>query len=115
MLCNTTFFACVESLSRRKVPLERQGRVFALRQFIMLASVPLSAITGGMLVQYIFEPALLRGGQWFGIVGGWFGTGPGRGTGLFFLVTGVLGILVSLLSMCHRRLRRLEQDVPDAC
>ncbi|HMS85922.1 MAG TPA: MFS transporter [Nitrospira sp.] len=115
MLCNTTFFACVESLSRRKVPLERQGRVFALRQFITLASVPLSAIIGGMLVQYVFEPALLRGGQWSGTVGDWFGTGPGRGTGLFFLVIGILGILISLLSMTHRRLQKLEQHVPDAC
>lgn len=115
MLCSTMFSTCVESLSRRKVPLERQGRVFALRQLITLASTPLSAVIGGALVQYVFEPALLERGMWFGALGDWFGTGLGRGTGLFFLVIGVLGMLVSLLSMTHRRLHRLEQDVPDAC
>lgn len=114
MLCNTMFSTCVESLSRRKVPRERQGRVFALRQVITLSATPLSAITGGVLVEYVFEPALLERGAWFETVGVWFGTGAGRGTGLFFLVIGVLGMLASLLSMTHCRLRRLEQDVPDA-
>lgn len=122
ILCVCAFFAMcastllctnVENLWRRKVPLDQQGSVFALEQFMNMAMIPLAAVIGGVAVEYLFEPALLPGGLLFDNLGQWFGTGKGRGTGLFFVVTGGLVVLWSLLVMSTPRLRHLEEDVKD--
>jgi hypothetical protein len=41
-------------------------------------------------------------------------TGPGRGIGLIYVLSGVLVILFSLLVYLNPRIRRLEEEVPDA-
>jgi len=33
------------------------------------------------------------------LIGGWFGVGPGRGIALVFVVTGILGLLVTIVAM----------------
>lgn len=106
--------ACVQSVWRRKVPRQRQGSIVALQQAVALALIPLSALIGGTLSQYVFEPSLMSGGIWADSIGSWFGTGAGRGTGLFFFVIGSVSAGISLLAMTSRRLYRLEAEVPDA-
>lgn len=114
MFSGTMLGACVENLWRRKVPLERQGSVFALEQIMNMSALPLSAVVGGLLVHTLFEPALLAGGIWAEPIGSWFGIGKGRGTGFFFVVVGLMVATVSLLAMSNRHLRHLERAVPDA-
>lgn len=122
VLCACAFFAMfastllctnVENLWRRKVPLDQQGSVFALEQFMNMAMIPLAAVIGGAAVEYLFEPALLPGGFLFDNLGQWFGTGKGRGTGLFFVVIGSAAVLWSLLVMSAPHLRHLEEEVKD--
>jgi len=114
MFCSTMLSACAQSVWRRKVPRDRQGSVAALKQAVALALIPLSAIIGGVLSNYLFEPALMPGGIWADGVGAWFGIGKGRGTGFFFFATGMLASAAALISLSTRRLYRLEADVPDA-
>lgn len=49
-------------------------------------------------------------------IGGWFGTGADRGIALVFVVTGVLGVVATLLAPASRSYRRLTtasaQDSP---
>jgi MFS family permease len=114
MFSSALLTACVLAVWRRKVPMAQQGSVVALQRAIDLSLLPLSALVGGGLANYLFEPALLPGGRWYASVGSWFGTGAGRGTGLLFCVVGGVVALVSLMAMQSGRLRRLEEDVPDA-
>lgn len=114
MLSSSTLGACMQTVWRRKVPRDRQGSVAALQQAVALSLIPLSAVFGGMLSNYFFEPALMPGGQWFETVGLWFGTGKGRGTGFFMFVVGIIAVIVSLFSLTNRRLYNLESDVADA-
>jgi DHA3 family macrolide efflux protein-like MFS transporter len=114
MFCTSMLAGCIQAIWRRKVPRERQGNFAALQQAIGLSLIPLSAVVGGLLVQYLFEPSLMAGGAWFDSVGSWFGTGKGRGTGLFFLVAGSLVAAISVYSLVDRRVHRLEAEVEDA-
>jgi DHA3 family macrolide efflux protein-like MFS transporter len=99
---------------RRKVPRDRQGSFGALQQAVSLSLMPASAVLGGVLAFYLFEPALLPSGIWFDSVGSWFGHGKGRGTAFLFFVIGLSGLAVALGSLTHRRLYRFETDVKDA-
>lgn len=114
MLCGSTLTACTSAILRRKVPTDRQGSFAAFQQAVGLAVLPLSAVTGGLLAHFIFEPALRPGGVWFDAVGSWFGTGSGRGTGLLFFVVGLVAAAVSAVGSRDRRLNRFEMEVQDA-
>ena len=114
MFCSTALAGCMAGVWRRKVPRDRQGSFGALQQTVSLSLLPASAVLGGMLAYYLFEPALLPSGMWFEAVGSWFGHGKGRGTAFLFFVIGVTGLSVALFSLTHRRLHRFENDVEDA-
>lgn len=114
MFSNSMLQACVMAVWRRKVPMAQQGSVMAFQRAIELSLMPLSALIGGALAQYWFEPAMLAGGAWVEVLGPWFGIGKGRGTGVLFTVIGTLVFLMSLAALSSRRMRTLEADVPDA-
>jgi MFS transporter, DHA3 family, macrolide efflux protein len=114
MLCSSTLAGCTSAVWRRKVPHDRQGNFAAFQQAVGLTILPLSASIGGLLAQCVFEPALGSNGAWMAAVASWFGTGPGRGTRFLFFVMGTLAVLVALLSLCDRRVRRVDSEVPDA-
>jgi MFS transporter, DHA3 family, multidrug efflux protein len=44
-----------------------------------------------------------------GMIGGWFGTGPDRGIALVFVLTGLLGLVVTLLALRSRPYRQLSE------
>lgn len=106
--------SCTQAIWRRKVPADGQGRFSGLQQMVSLALLPLAALVGGLLANYVFEPAMLADGAWARAIGDWFGTGKGRGTGLLFFVIGVVAVVVSVLAVLDRRIYRLETDVEDA-
>jgi DHA3 family macrolide efflux protein-like MFS transporter len=114
MFCSTALAGCMAGVWRRKVPRDRQGSFGALQQAVSLSLMPASAVLGGVLAFYLFEPALLPSGIWFDSVGSWFGHGKGRGTAFLFFVIGLSGLAVALGSLTHRRLYRFETDVKDA-
>lgn len=114
MCSSSTLAGYMSAVWRRKVPRERQGAFAALQQAVALALIPFAALIGGTLAHYVFEPALSAGGIWHGSVGPWLGTGDGSGTALLFVVAGLGAIGVALISLCHRRLYRFEDDVADA-
>lgn len=104
---------CVHALWMRKAPHEYQGRIFALIGTITLVSASFAVLSGGLITDSWFEPALALGGRWEESIGAWLGTGKGRGLGLMFVICGSLGLLVSFGALCHTRLRRLDLIVPD--
>jgi MFS family permease len=116
---NVFLVSIVQSISNAiwqlKVRPEVQGRVFSLRY--MLASVisPLAYLTAGPLADRVFEPLMQEGGNLARtLLGTLLGTGPGRGIGLMYVLSGLLVILTSALAYLNPRIRRLETEVPDA-
>jgi MFS transporter, DHA3 family, macrolide efflux protein len=105
--------AASQVIWQSKVPLNVQGRVFALRRMIAISLSPIAYITAGPLVEKIFDPAVQNGGFAQGITK-FIGTGDGRGIGLLFILLGVGWIVTSLVVFLNPRVRGLESEIPDA-
>lgn len=115
------FFFCVPIISassqaiwQRKVAPDVQGRVFATRTMVATAAMPVAYLVVGPLADQVFEPLLAVDGPLADSVGRIIGVGPGRGMGLLFIVLGALTMLTALAGYLHPRIRRVEEELPDA-
>lgn len=105
---------CSQTIWQSKVPPELQGRVFAVRRMVALSSLPVAYFLAGPLADGVFEPLLAPDGALAGSVGRVIGTGEGRGIGFLFMVLGVLMVLGLVAAWGYPRLRRVEDELPDA-
>jgi MFS transporter, DHA3 family, macrolide efflux protein len=105
---------CNEAIWQTKVAHDAQGRVFAARQMIVLASVPLAYLISGPLADRLLNPLLVPGGALAGSIGRLTGVGPGRGVGLLLMILGGFILAVVFLFSLNPRLRRVEQELLDA-
>ncbi|WP_343700920.1 MFS transporter [Chitinophaga sp.] len=90
--------AAEQSIIQRVIPPERQGRVFGFAQSIEQAASPLTAFMIGPIAQFIFIPFMTTGAG-VDLLGNWFGTGSDRGIALLFTVTGMVGLVVTMVAM----------------
>jgi len=99
--------ASEQTILQRVVPYHRQGRVFGFAQSVEQAASPLTAFVIAPITQLLVIPFMTdgAGARW---IGPWFGTGPDRGIALVFVVTGIIGILVTGLALVSRPYRRLS-------
>jgi DHA3 family macrolide efflux protein-like MFS transporter len=116
---NVFIVTIVQSISNAiwqlKVAPEVQGRVFSLRYMLATIITPLAYLAAGPLADQIFEPFMQEGGALAStVLGSLLQTGPGRGIGLIYVLSGVLVILISALAYLNPHIRRLEQELPDA-
>ena len=101
--------ASEQTIIQKVIPLERQGRVFGFAQSIEQAASPLTAFAIGPIAQFIFIPFMTTGAG-VNLLGSWFGTGADRGIALLFIVTGMIGLIVTLMAMRSRSYWRLSQN-----
>jgi hypothetical protein len=106
--------ACTQVILQEKVAPALQGRVLALRMGIQQGLLPLGYAAAGPLADYVFEPLMAAGGSFADNVGRVIGVGPGRGIGLMFVLVGLLMQAFTLIAYCSPRVRRVEQELPDA-
>jgi MFS transporter, DHA3 family, multidrug efflux protein len=107
MLLSPYAEAAEQTILQKVVPYERQGRVFGFAQSVELAASPLTAFLIGPITQLIFIPFMTTGAG-ADMIGGWFGTGPDRGIALVFVLTGLLGVGVTILALFSRPYRQLS-------
>lgn len=98
-----------------KVAPDIQGRVFSVRAMLARSMMPIAFLSAGPMADYLFEPLMREGGALAGtFVGSMLGVGPGRGIGLILILSGIIGILVSIYAYLNPRIRNLEEELPDA-
>jgi DHA3 family multidrug efflux protein-like MFS transporter len=99
--------ASEQTVLQRVVPYHRQGRVFGFAQSVEQAASPLTAFVIAPITQFFVIPWMTdgAGASW---IGPWFGTGPDRGMALVFMVSGVIGLTITLLALASRPYRRLS-------
>jgi DHA3 family multidrug efflux protein-like MFS transporter len=90
--------AAEQTILQKVIPPERQGRVFGFAQSVEQAASPITAFLIGPIAQLIFIPFMTTGGG-VELIGAWFGAGTDRGMALLFTVTGLLGLIVTLMAM----------------
>ncbi|MFS0918623.1 MFS transporter [Brevibacillus sp. 179-C 1.1 NHS] len=96
----------LEVLIRTNVDNERQGRVWSMITAISQIGFILAFGSAGFLADHVFNP-LFYPDQLLGqTVGHIIGTGPGRGIGFLFVLS---GILVAILGMVIGRVRKIRE------
>jgi MFS transporter, DHA3 family, macrolide efflux protein len=117
--CFTFFLAmpfaqgCFETLFRRKIVLDMQGRVFAFSRTFVMITTMFAYFAGGPLAEYLFEPLMAANGILAGSVGQILGVGPGRGIGLLLVIAGLTILLLITIGYSHPRIRQVEEELPD--
>ena len=106
--------ACSQAIWLSKTPKHMLGRVFAIRRMLALSTMPVAALACGPVAERVFKPLLVEGGPLADSVGRVLGVGPGRGIGLMFVLIGAFVICMTLLLYANPRVRRLEDEIPDA-
>jgi MFS transporter, DHA3 family, macrolide efflux protein len=106
--------ASSQAIWQVKVEPDVQGRVFAMRRMIAQITAPLAFFLAGPLAENVFNPLLEPGGALAGSVGAVLGTGEGRGIGLLLVIMGLAFLALTAIGYSYRRLRLLEDDLPDA-
>lgn len=107
-LCVVPYIEASEhTIIQKVVPLERQGRVFGFAQSVEQAASPLTAFLIGPIAQFVFIPFMTTGAG-VDLIGSWFGTGPDRGIALVFTVTGIIGLLATLIAFKSKHYRQLS-------
>jgi MFS transporter, DHA3 family, macrolide efflux protein len=104
---------CSQTFWQHKVAPEFHGRVFALRQTITLATVPLGVVLLAPLAEYFLEPALRPDGVWASGIGQIIGVGPGRGIGFIFLFAGIANLVIIGIALAIPRIRRVDDEIPN--
>ena len=93
----------------KRVPVEMQGRVFAVRNAVQYSTIPVGILLGGYLADYVFEPFMNAGTKPAMLLGQIVGKGSGSGMAAMFLCTGICGFAVSMLSCFNREIRKLNE------
>ena len=90
------------------VPQELQGRVFAVRNTVQYATIPLGILLGGFLADYVFEPFMKTQNGVTAMLHILVGNGAGSGIAVMFLCTGILGCLFSFIFYRQKDIRNLS-------
>jgi DHA3 family multidrug efflux protein-like MFS transporter len=100
--------AAEQTILQKVVPYERQGRVFGFAQSVEQAASPLTAFLISPIAQFFFIP-FMTDGAGARAIGGWFGTGAERGLALVFVLTGIIGLIATIVALRSRPYRRLSR------
>lgn len=107
--------AAEQTILQKVVPQERQGRVFGFAQSVEQSAAPLTTFLIGPIAETFFIPFMTTGAG-VGLIGGWFGTGADRGIALVFTVTGIIGLVLTVMAMNTKYYQLLSNrymdDVP---
>ncbi len=90
--------AAEHTIIQKVVPLERQGRVFGFAQSVEMSASPLTTFLIGPITELFFIPFMTTG-MGVTLIGDWFGTGADRGIALVFTLTGIIGLIITLIAM----------------
>jgi DHA3 family multidrug efflux protein-like MFS transporter len=101
--------AAEQTVLQRVVPYHRQGRVFGFAQSVEQAASPLTAFAISPITELVFIP-LMTDGAGAELIGGWFGTGHDRGIAVVFILTGLVGVIITLIALGSRPYRRLSTE-----
>jgi len=100
--------AAEQTILQKVVPHERQGRVFGFAQSVEQSASPLTTFLIGPIAETFFIPFMSTSAG-VGLIGSWFGTGPDRGIALVFTVTGIIGLILTIVAMNSKYAQMLSE------
>jgi DHA3 family macrolide efflux protein-like MFS transporter len=105
--------ATSQAILQVKVAADIQGRVFSARRLLTWLPDTFTPILGGLLADYVMEPAMQAGG-WVTRMFSWLtGSGPGSGMSLMMVFFGIMTILALMSGYVFPHIRNMEDLLPD--
>lgn len=102
--------ACMFSIMCTSVPTELQGRVFSARDTLQYCTIPLGLFLGGFLADHVFEPFMAQSSPLQQAISLLTGVGAGSGMAVIFLITGLTGVISSLIAIRNPIYKRLDEE-----
>jgi DHA3 family macrolide efflux protein-like MFS transporter len=102
-----------QSIWMAKVAPDVQGRVFSARRLIAWSTNPIAPIIGGMLADFVFEPAMKGTGTLATVFGPLVGNTSGSGMSLLIFFCGLGAATVGAVGYYFRVIRDAEDILPD--
>ena len=112
MFCLPILSCANQVIWQEKVASDLQGRVFAIRGAVVLATPPIAYLAAGPLSDRVFEPLMAVDGLLAGSLGRVIGTGQGRGIGLLVICMGLSVVLAAVAGYINPHLRKVEDELP---
>lgn len=101
--------ANITVIMRTKVPIEKQGIVFAARNSMQFFTIPVGLFLGGFLADNLFEPFMKSDLKLAHLLSYVVGTENGSGIALMYLVCGIVGVCVGIVGLKLKVLRDLNE------
>ncbi len=102
-----------QAIWQAKVAPDLQGRVFSARRLIAWFTTPVTPLIGGLLADYVMEPAMQAGGSLTGTFGWLVGSGPGAGMAVIVIGAGLFSSVVGAAGYFFKPVRDAETLLPD--
>jgi MFS family permease len=102
-----------QAIWQSKVAPDLQGRVFSSRRLIAWFTNPIAPIIGGVMADYVLEPAMRAPSGLSNSFGWLVGIGPGAGMGLLIVICGLLVTLVGVIGYFIPAIRNAEDILQD--
>ena len=115
--CIVAFVGCFGSpiyqtyqtvILRERVPINMQGRIFAMQGMITQMLAPIGYLLGAMLADYCLEPFMKKEGSVQLFLSTFVGKGNGAGIGLIFVFAGLTGIILLAIISRNKTIRKLD-------
>jgi MFS family permease len=98
-------------LIRKNIPNETQGRAWGIIGVLSQTGFIIAYGISGFLADYIFIPLMNKDGALASSAGKFIGTGPGRGIGLMFVISGIFVVITAVVTAKLRSIRNLEKTI----
>jgi hypothetical protein len=102
-----------QAIWQSKVAPDLQGRVFSARRLIAWFTNPIAPVIGGVLADYVLEPAMKVQGVLPNTFGWLVGSGAGSGMGFLMVVCGVAISLIGVAGYLVAPIRNAEDLLAD--
>jgi hypothetical protein len=102
-----------QSIWMAKVAPDVQGRVFSARRLIAWSTNPIAPIIGGVLADFVLEPAMKGTGTLATVFGPLVGNTSGSGMSLLIFFCGLGAAAVGVVGYYFRVIRDAEDILPD--
>ncbi len=102
-----------QAIWQSKVAPDLQGRVFSARRLIAWFANPISPLIGGILADFVLEPAMRTASPLAAAFGWLVGTGAGTGMGLLQVICGLAMLVVGSVGFFIPSIRKVDEILPD--
>jgi MFS transporter, DHA3 family, macrolide efflux protein len=106
-------YSCDRAIWMTKVEPDLQGKVFATHTMLSRFTPAIGRLLAGPLADYVFEPAMKPNGALAPIFSGMFGSNPGAGMALLYVICALCMLLVGIGGYAFPALCNVEDLLPD--